>query len=76
MEEKTLNSRKKYKLKKYAEKYNTHERLLIASATRKTIRYIERNTSNFPNKYLILINVVMELNGKNLLLILDYINLL
>lgn len=60
MEEKTLNSRKEYKLKKYAEKYKNHERLLIASTTRKTIRYIERNTSSFPNKYLILKNKIIE----------------
>lgn len=39
---------KKSKLKRYAEK--THERLMIASFTRKTIRYIERNISNLPNK--------------------------
>ena len=41
-EEKTkeLSDRKKYKLRKYAEKYKTHERLMIASSTRKTIRYI------------------------------------
>lgn len=42
---KKLSDRKKYKLKKYAEKYKTHEKLLIASTARKTIRYIERNIS-------------------------------
>ncbi len=47
---KELSDRKRYKLNKYAEKYKTHERLLIASSTRKTIRYIERNVFNFPNK--------------------------
>lgn len=55
-----LSERKKYKLKKYAEKYKTHESLLIATTTRKTIRYIERNISNFPNKYLILKNKIIE----------------
>ena len=57
---KELSDRKKYKLKKYAEKYKSHERLMIAASTRKTIRYIERNTSNFPNKYLILKNKIIE----------------
>lgn len=60
MEEKELSDRKKYKLKKYAEKYNTNERLLIASTTRKTIRYIERNISNFPNKYIVLKNKIID----------------
>ena len=55
-----LSERKKYKLKKYAEKYKTHESLLIATTTRKTIRYIERNISNFPNKYLVLKNKIIE----------------
>ena len=41
-----LSDRKRYKLNKYAEKYKSHERLLIASSTRKTIRYIEKNVSN------------------------------
>ena len=57
---KELSERKKYKLNKYAEKYKTHERLLIASSTRKTIRYIERNVSNFPNKYYVLKNKIIE----------------
>ena len=57
---KELSERKKYKLNKYAEKYKTHERLLIASTTRKTIRYIERNVSNFPNKYYVLKNKIIE----------------
>lgn len=57
---KELSDRKKHKLKKYVEKYKTHERLLIASSTRKTIRYIERNVSNFPNKYYVLKNKIIE----------------
>ena len=59
-EKKKLSERKIYKLKKYAEKYHTHEKLLIASTTRKTIRYIERNTSSFPNKYSVLKNKIIE----------------
>lgn len=58
-----LSERKTYKLKKYAEKYHTHEKLLIASTTRKTIRYIEKNTSNFPNKYSVLKNkIIVNIN--------------
>ena len=55
-----LSERKKYKLKKYAEKYKSHEKLIIASTTRKTIRYIERNISNLPNKYMILKNKIIK----------------
>lgn len=55
-----LSEKQKYKLKKYAEKYKTHEKLLIASTARKTIRYIERNTVNFPNKYMVLKNKIVD----------------
>ena len=55
-----LSEKKKSKLKKYAEKYKTHEKLLIASSTRKTIRYIEKNTINFPNKYSVLKNKIID----------------
>lgn len=57
---KELSDRKKHKLKKYAEKYKTHERLMIAASTRKTIRYIERNISNLPNKNIVLKNKIIE----------------
>ena len=40
---KKLDEKKKHKLEKYAKKYKTHETLLIATTTRKTIRYVERN---------------------------------
>ena len=57
---KELSEKEKKKLKKYAEKYKSHERLMIASSTRKTIRYIERNISNLPNKYMVLKNKIIE----------------
>lgn len=38
------------KMDKLNEKYKTHENLIIAREARKTIRYIEKNTENFPNK--------------------------
>ena len=59
-EEKELSERKIYKLKKYVEKYNPHEKLLIASNTRKTIRYIERTIVNIPNKHMVLKNKIIE----------------
>lgn len=38
------------KLEKINEKYKIHENLIIAREARQTIRYIEKNTENFPNK--------------------------
>ncbi len=35
-------------------KYKSNEKFLIANTTRKTIRYIEKNTINFPKDYLVL----------------------
>ena len=46
--------RKKYKLSKLEEKYKSHEKFIIASSARKTIRYIEKNTINFPKQYTVL----------------------
>lgn len=48
------------KLDKLNEKYKTHENLLIAREARKTIRYIEKNTENFPNKYMTLKSKTIE----------------
>lgn len=42
------------KMEKLKEKYKIHENLIIAREARKTVRYIERNTENFPNKNRIL----------------------
>ena len=44
----------KEKLDKLYEKYVPEEKLLIAKSARKTIRYIEKNIENFPNKYKVL----------------------
>ena len=46
--------RKEIKLKKIEKRYISNDNLIIARTTRKTIRYIEKNTENFPNKYSIL----------------------
>ena len=55
-----LAEKKKSKLKKYARRYQTHETLLIAATARKTIRYIEKNVSNFPNQYFVLKNKIID----------------
>ena len=39
---------------KSSEKYKIHDNLIIGRTARKTIRYIEKNTVNFPNKYCVL----------------------
>ena len=41
-------------------KYKTHEDFIIARHARKTIRYIEKNTENFPNKYIVLKNRIID----------------
>ena len=45
---------KSAKLNKLKKRYISHEKLIIARVARKTIRYIEKNTENFPNKYNVL----------------------
>ena len=48
-------------MEKLNEKYKRHENLIIAREARKTIRYIEKNTENFPNKkYMTLKNRIIE----------------
>ena len=55
-----LNETKKDKLKRYLNKYNENDKLIIAAVARKTIRYIEKNTMNFPNKYYVLKNKIID----------------
>lgn len=46
---------KKYqKLEKVKEKYVVHEKFAIARSARKTLRFIEKNTTNFPNEHKVL----------------------
>ena len=49
-----LDDKKKQKLDRIYEKYKVHDNLIIGRVARKTIRYIEKNTENFPNKYRVL----------------------
>ena len=56
-----MNDEKKIKkIYKLKEKYKIHENLIIARVARKTIRYIDKNTENFPNKYIMLKNKIIE----------------
>ena len=50
----------KDKLYKIKEKYKVHENLIIAREARKTIRFIEKNCDNFPNKYSVLKNKIIS----------------
>ena len=45
---------KKERLDRLYEKYKVHETLFITKSARKTIRYIEKNTINFPKDYKVL----------------------
>ena len=54
------NDKKAKKLKKISEKYKSHENLLIARQARKTIRFIEKNTENFPKEYIVLKTKIIE----------------
>lgn len=49
-----IENKKNYKLNKIKEKYKSHEKFIIAASARKTIRYIEKNTLNFPKQYTVL----------------------
>lgn len=57
---KELSQKKKQKLNKLHEKYKIHENLIIARQARKTLRFIEKNTENFPNKYYVLKNKIVS----------------
>ena len=39
---------------------NKNERFIILSTAKKTIRYIEKNTINFPKEYLVLRNKIID----------------
>lgn len=49
-----INDKKKQKLDRLYNKYKVHETFIIAKSARKTIRYIEKNTINFPNTHKVL----------------------
>ena len=51
---KEISEGKKKKLNYLKEKYKIHDNLIIARSARKTLRYIEKNTENFPNEYKVL----------------------
>ena len=45
---------------KLNEKYKIHDNLVIGRVARKTIRYVEKNIINFPNKYSVLKNTIID----------------
>lgn len=55
-----LNENKIKKLNSLNEKYKIHDNLVIGRCARKTIRYVEKNVMNFPNKYSILKNRIID----------------
>jgi hypothetical protein len=55
-----MEDRKNFKINKLINKYKSKDNLIIARTTRKTIRYIEKNTHNFPNEYIILKNRIID----------------
>lgn len=55
-----LTEKKKKKLESLAIRYKSHDNLIIGREARKTVRYIEKNTENFPNKYIILKNKIIS----------------
>lgn len=55
-----METKKQEKLKRLSEKYKIHDNLVIARSARKTIRYIEKNTENFPKEYKILKEKIID----------------
>lgn len=55
-----MDDKKNIKLNKIKKKYISEEKLIIAKVARKTLRYIEKNTENFPTKYAVLRNRIID----------------
>lgn len=55
-----MNEKDNIRLNKIKRKYISEEKLIIAKVARKTLRYIEKNTENFPNKYVVLRNRIIN----------------
>ena len=55
-----MNDKNNIKLNKIKKKYVSEEKLIIAKVARKTLRYIEKNTENFPTKYVVLRNKIIN----------------
>ena len=55
-----MNEKKNIKLNKIKKKYISEEKLIIAKVARKTLIYIEKNTENFPTKYVVLRNRIID----------------
>ncbi len=57
---KEMSEKKRTKLNKLSEKYKIHDNLIIARSARKTLRYIEKNTENFPKEYKVLKEKIVD----------------
>ena len=55
-----MNEKNNIKLNKIKKKYTSEEKLIIAKVARKTLRYVEKNTENFPTKYAVLRNRIID----------------
>ena len=55
-----MDEKNNIKLNKIKRKYTSEEKLIIAKVARKTLRYIEKNTENFPAKYAVLRNRIIN----------------
>lgn len=55
-----MDEKNNIKLNKIKKKYTSEEKLIIAKVARKTLRYIEKNTENFPTKYAVLRNRIIN----------------
>lgn len=55
-----MNEKDNIRLNKIKKKYISEEKLIIAKVARKTLRYIEKNTENFPTKYVVLRNRIIN----------------
>ena len=55
-----MDEKDNIKLNKIKRKYTSEEKLIIAKVARKTLRYIEKNTENFPAKYAVLRNRIIN----------------
>ena len=71
-----MNEKNNIKLNKIKKKYTSEEKLIIAKVARKTLRYIEKNTENFPTKYAVLRNRIINTCYDILIIYLRMVNLM
>ena len=55
-----MRYKKSTKINKLSDIYKIHDNLIIARSARKTLRYIEKNTENFPKEYKVLKEKIVD----------------